>query len=309
MIEFQYYSGDIEKSRPIGKVTLSEFIETQLNPDPEMVGVFLQIEEASKNDDKKLKAELKMQNLHSYTISAVFKGRRRYADILEFTGLAQLDFDGLSESEAVDFRDYIFETYPQVICSYLSPSRLGVKVILRIPKIDIELGIDDCIKEYKAYYKAIEIEFGNYKGFDPAPKNLVLPLFVSYDYFMPTRDFDDTEIWDIKEEEEEPMYKKYPKPFKPYKKLKSNDKNELRAIRTVRKVINGITSSPGHYQLRSACLVFGTRIGAGYVHLDEALREVEHLVKNNAYLSKGVSGYLKTAEWGVLEGSKTPNNY
>jgi len=70
-----------------------------------------------------------------------------------------------------------------------------------------------------------------------------------------------------------------------------------------------ITASPGHYQLRSACLVFGTRVGAGYVDKYNALEEVEHLVGQNAYLSKGLKGYRETAKWGVNEGCKTPNYY
>ena len=309
MINFQYYFGDIKKSIPLGFLSLETFIDRHLNPKAELLSVFKEIDEAVSKGDMKLKAKLKMNNLYSFTVSAQFNGSRKYDNIKEFNPLAQLDFDGLTNEEAVKFRDYIFTQYPQVVCSYLSPSRCGVKVLLRIPKISLDKGIPEGIKEYKDYYRAIESEFSNFKGFDNSPKNLVLPLFISYDMNMSYRHFNNASIWDLKEVVEEPTHLKYPLPFKPYKKLKSNDKNELRAIRTFRKAVSGIVDSPGHSQLRSACLVFGTRVGAGYVGMINAEQEIDDLVKQNSYLSKGLSGYLTTANWAFKEGVKTPNYY
>ena len=322
MLKFQYYDGDIKKSKPKGLVSLDKFIEKHAKPSDKLLGVFAQIEEATNNGDMKLKAELKMRNLFYFTPSAIFgdgaiktrngkeyKSYRCYENIIELNPLAQLDFDGLTTEEAVSIKNYLFEQYEQVVCAYLSPSRKGVKLLLRIPKIELKENVKDSVSEYKDYYRAIESEFSSYKGFDPAPKNLVLPLFISYDSDILYRNFKDTKEWDIKEVVEEPLYQKYPLPFKPYKKLKSNDKNELRAIRTVRKYISGIVTAPGHYQLRTACLIFGTRVGAGYVDRFEAEREIESLVRNNRYLAKGVDGYLTTAKWSLNEGIKTPNYY
>ena len=309
MIRFQYYFGDIKKSIPIGFLSLETFIDKHLNPKAELLSVFKEIDEAVSKGDMKLKAELKMNNLYSFTVSAQFNGSRKYDNIKEFNPLAQLDFDGLTNEEAVTFRDYIFTQYPQVVCSYLSPSRCGVKVLLRIPKISLDKGIPEGIKEYKDYYRAIEAEFSNFKGFDNSPKNLVLPLFISHDTDMSYRHFDNASIWDLKELVPEPLKIKYPLPFNPYKKLKSNDKHELRAIRTFRKAVSSIVDSPGHSQLRSACLIFGTRVGAGYVGMINAEQEVDNLVKQNSYLSKGLSGYLTTANWALKEGIKTPNYY
>ena len=309
MIKFQYYFGDIKKSIPIGFLSLETFIDKHLNPKAELLSVFKEIDEAVRVGDMKLKAKLKMNNLYSFTVSAQFNGSRKYDNIKEFNPLAQLDFDGLTNEEAVAFRDYIFTQYPQVVCSYLSPSRCGVKVLLRIPKISLDKGIPEGIIEYKDYYRAIETEFGNYKGFDNSPKNLVLPLFISHDRNMSYRSFDEASEWTHKEFVPEPLKIKYPLPFKPYQKLKSNDKNELRAIRTFRKAVLGILDSPGHSQLRSACLVFGTRVGAGYVETITAEQELDNLVRQNSYLSKGLSGYLITANWALKEGIKTPNYY
>ena len=303
-----YYIGGITKTSSSGYISLEQFVNSHLEPKDSIVSLFEAIEEASKIGDKKRKAELKAE-LPFFTVSAVFEGGRKYANIVEFNPIAQLDFDGLTEQEAEDFRGYLFEQYPQIICSYLSPSRKGVKAIIRIPQIDETNGIEAGIKEYKDYYRAIESEFSNYKGFDSAPKNLVLPLFLSHDWFMFARDIEDTKEWDLKEYEADSLTQEFPLPIKPYKKLKTNDKHELRAYRTVRKAISSIIASPGHFQLRSACLIFGTRCGAGYVDYQDAKREVEQLVRQNAYLSKGVAGYVKTALWGLENGYSTPNYY
>ena len=308
-INFQYYSGNIRHSKPLGEISLEQFLEKHINPSDKMIDVFGKIGRASIDGDKKLKAELKMKNLDSFTISAVFNGSRKYDNIIEFTGLAQLDFDGMTEETAVRLRGYLFEHYKEIVCTYLSPSRNGVKAIIRIPKIDIKNGIESGIKEYKEYYAAIEEEFEGIDGFDPAPKNLVLPLFISYDFFMPIRKFEDTKEWTLKKSLKDSFSQKYPLPRKPYKKLKSNDKNEQRAINTVRKAINSIVSSPGHYQLRSACLILGTRVGMGYVSMSQAEQEVENLIRSNSYLNKGLKGYIETGFWGLKNGSVTPKEY
>lgn len=308
-MKFQYYSGNIKKATPLGFITLEQFLYKHSNPTDDLIDVFNQIEEASANGNKKLKAELKMRSLYSFTISAIFNGSRRYDNIVEFTGLAQLDFDGLDEEVAVRLRDYLFEHYRYFVCTYLSPSRKGVKAIIKIPKISMENGIEAGIKEYKEYYNAIEEEFEGIHGYDPAPKNLALPLFISYDLFMRARPFEDAKEWDIKKSSKEAFNQDFPLPRKPYKKLKSNNKNELRAVRTIRIAIDSIVDSPGHYQLRSACLILGTRVGAGYLSMSMAEEEVEHLILNNRYLSKGIKGYVQTGFWALQSGAITPKEY
>ena len=307
-MKIPYYIGGITKTSSSGTISLEQFVTSLQEPKDSIVSLFEAIAEASKVGDKKLKGKLKEQ-LPFFTVSAEFKGRRKYDNIKEFNPIAQLDFDGLTEGEAVEFRTYLFEQYPQIICSFLSPSRKGVKALIRIPKIEISKGVEKGIKEYKSYYRAIETELSNYKGFDSAPKNLALPLFISHDWFMLSRSFEDTKEWDLQEFEEDSLTQEFPLPIKPYRKLKSNDNNEMRAYRTVRKSISYIVSSPGHFQLRSACLIFGTRSGAGYVDYQDAKREVEALVRANGYLKKGISGYIKTALWSLEEGYKTPSYY
>jgi len=73
-------------------------------------------------------------------------------------------------------------------------------------------------------------------------------------------------------------------------------------------MINQIASN-GHPQLRTACLILGTRVGAGYLSFSEASEEVEFLVRTNNYLQKGIKGYLTTADWALKEGYHTPKYY
>ncbi len=307
-MKISYYIGGIKQSQATGSISLLQFIDSHENTKEDMASLFTKIEMAVEMKNPALKAELKTA-LPFFTPTANFNGRRKYDNIIEFNPIAQLDFDGLNSDNAIEFKEYLFNHYPQIICSYLSPSRRGVKALIRIPKIEVGADIQSGIKEYKDYYRAIESEFGNYDGFDPAPKNLVLPLYLSHDFFMYSRDFGEAKEWDLKEFESDSLKQEFPLPVKPYKKLKSNDKNELRAYRTIRKAIGNIVDSPGHFQLRSACLIFGTRVGAGYVHYEDAKREVEYLVSCNSYLSKGVKGYITTALWALESGYRTPNYY
>ena len=300
-MKIPFYKDGIKNSYCDGYIDMDRFILANKRPKKQQSDLLKQINQASLDGDKELKVQLK-NKLIFYTPSIVIPlgERRRYDNIEEFNGVAQLDFDGLDLDSAVDFKAFIFDNYKELYCAYLSPSKKGVKALIRIPVVKN-------VQEYQDYYRAIEEEFEIYNGFDPAPKNAVLPLFLSEDVFIRYRE--EPEVWRIKKHEEVDLREVFPIPRKPYRALKSNEKNKARAINTVRKAINSIVSSPGHYQLRSACLIFGTRVGYGYVDHSEAIAEVEALVKANHYLSKGVSGYLKTAHWGVEEGIKTPKGY
>lgn len=300
-MKIPFYKNGIKNSFCDGYVSIDRFVEANRNPKPSIAKLLSNIKKASADDDKKLKTQLK-EKLIFFTPSVIIplEERRKYGNIESFTGMAQLDFDGLDVEKAIEFKEFLFENYKEFYCVYLSPSKKGVKGIMRIP-------ICKEVKEYQDYYRAIEEEFETYDGFDPAPKNAVLPLYISHDVFIRYRK--NAKVWSIKKEVVQDLRELYPIPRKQYKPLKSNDKNKNRAINTVRKMINGIIDSPGHYQLRSACLIFGTRVGYGYVDYYEAKQELENLCRSNSYLSKGLEGYIITANWGLENGLKTPKPY
>ena len=293
-IKFQYYSGNIYSNEPKGMLSLGAFIETHRSPKVSTVSVIEMIREANAKGDIKLKKSLKEKGLFFVTPAVVVEGTRKYEDILEFTGVAQIDFDGIDN--AYELKDYLFKSYREFFCVYVSPSG-GVKGLIRIP-------ICKDVAQFQDYYRALEEEFETLDGFDPAPKNAVLPLFISYDYFILSRD--NPKVWTKKKKEETSYHKMYPLPPMPYQA--GNSKQKKRAINTIKKMINSIVNN-GHPQLRSACLILGTRVGAGYIDYSDASAEIEYLIKSNHYLSKGVTGYLTTAQWALKQGVKTPKYY
>jgi len=72
--------------------------------------------------------------------------------------------------------------------------------------------------------------------------------------------------------------------------------------------INSITDN-GHPQVRSASLILGSRVGAGYITQHEANALMENLIKSNGYLQKNIRGYIKTSKWGIDNGMNNPKYY
>jgi hypothetical protein len=295
-IKLQYYLGGVKVNQPTGLVDLETFLERTENPSDKISKLFSLIAEASEKGDKKRKAELKAQ-LPFVTPAVTVKKYRRYEDIVSFTGLTQIDFDGIDN--ASDLKHHLFQEFPQFLTVYTSPSLKGVKGLMRIP-------ICKSVEEYQDYYRAIQETFEGYYGFDPAPKNAVLPLFLSWDEFLLKRD--SPTVWDKKKVEEKSFHQLYPLAPRPYNPSRANDKNRSRAINTFRKMVNQIVDN-GHPQLRSASLILGTRVGAGYVPRFEAEQEAETAIRNSRYLAKGIKGYTTTAKWAIEEGIKTPKFY
>lgn len=305
-IEFQWYLGDIRNTKPQGKITLHQFIDRHQNPTEEILSVFDEIERAAANGDKKLKSKLKMENLFFFTPSALFKQKRRYSDIVGFTGLAQIDVDGLEEDEAIDLKEHLFSEYKQFYVVFVSPSRKGVKGLIRIP-------IVSSVDEYKEYYKGIEDEFDWLPGFDSAPKNLALPLFLSYDTDLLYRE--SAEVWtkkgelrgtdDVANLRPQPRHSKINGDHTTYK---SDAYYRMITLNIYEKKINAITGN-GHPQVLSASLVLGSRVGAGYLSQSEAEQYAEYCIKNNEYLSKGPNGYIKTMRWCINKAINNPKYY
>lgn len=308
LIKFQWYDGDISRPVPRGFLTLHKFIETHQNPTSKILDTFDRIEKAVNAKDKKLRNEIKQNELYYFTPSAIFKPKfnRRYENIIEFTGLAQIDVDDLEEDEAVDLKHWLFDNYQEFYCVYLSPSRRGVKGIMRIPVVS-------SIDEFKEYYQAIENEMEWMPGFDSSPKNMALPLFISYDTDILWRE--SAKAWDLKSE------------------LQADSLDNLRSEPTLSPIVDGgeevyksgayfrkitldiygsklnnITDS-GHPQLRGASLVLGSRVGAGYLSQSDAEQYAEWCIRSNNYLKKGIDGYIKTMRWAIRQGINNPKYY
>ena len=48
-LKFQYYPADIKSTKPLGFITLNEFLDLQQNPDVGIINIFSQITEAERN--------------------------------------------------------------------------------------------------------------------------------------------------------------------------------------------------------------------------------------------------------------------
>jgi len=310
IIKFQYYAGNIKSTKPLGVVALRSFIDRHQFPMKHVADLIDEIEEASASGDKKKKKELK-ESLFYFTPGAVFSNKRKYDHIVFFTGLAQIDIDGLDPDDAKDLKSYLFENYEQFYCIYTSPSRKGIKGLMRIP-------ICKSIEEFKEYYAGIEDEFNWIAGFDSAPKNLALPLFLSYDHDILYRE--NAEIWNKKGEMLEDKLKNAEQNNLRNEPIdidfKDGDETVYKSKAYYRKItldifenkIDSINDN-GHPQLRSACLILGSRIGAGYLNQSDAEQYAEAVIRRNSYLSKGTENYLKTMRWAINQGTKNPKYY
>jgi len=286
-IKFQYYKANIKDSTPIGFVTLDQFFQAIKDPKPEIKEVFNQIKLAELSGDMELKAKLKT-SLYSFTPAVIVSDKRCYSSITQFTGLMPLDFDHLTQSEAQELKEHLFNDYPFIIGSWLSASKCGVRALVNIPQCE-------SVDEYKQYFDGIQhlSDLGKYKNFDIAPKNAVLPLFLSYD---PDIYYGDCLIkWE----------QKY-KPVIPPKKVQYKyDSNPSRVYRVIESAIDKITNN-GHPQLRAASFALGGYIGAGYIAFDDALDIIFNLIESNQYLSQKPKVYKKTAETMIKKGIQNP---
>jgi len=307
LIRFPYYKGHIKLTHSEGFVTLARFIQAHKYPSDNTRLLMEQIKEASDNNDLKLKRVLK-QKLFAFTPAVIIEVGvgRKYSNIVGWTGLMQLDFDKIETIEkAQEIKEYLFTTYQCVVCSYISPSGKGVKALIRTP-------VPKDIKHYRAIHKSIQKEFESLGYFDPATKNAVLPLFLSYDEDIYFRDYSEALAWPKADYSEDKKVQLLDKPTTSFSKTNQNSKEAQyyydKCIRIFTDKVSSIVDN-GHPQLRSACLILGSRVGAGYIELSDALILAENMIHSNSYFDKDEAGYISTSQWAIGEGSKSPKYY
>ncbi len=291
MIQFQYYPARVKSNKPLGFVSLEYFLKATKHPKNNILDVFEQIAEAEQKGDMKLKSELKQNNLFYFTPCVIVNGYRRYDNIYQFTGLLVLDFDHIPNAN--EFKHLLFSSYKFIIAAWLSPSKNGVKAIVKIPVVKT-------VDEFKEYYFGLATELDQFLGFDGSGQNAVLPLFQSYDPELLHRKHSHT--WETKG-------------------IKINDFNTSEVIEPLnidvskddtQRVINIINSGlenihdNGHPQLRGLCLAAGGYIAAGYIDLYDAETLIRNTIINHKYLKKGVKGYQRTAAEMIRKGMEKP---
>ena len=304
MIKFPYFNGNITDSKVVGYVTMEQFIRAHRRPSAPALTLLDRISKSEKKERLLLK-----RNLHYFTPSVNIKigERRLYDNILSFTGIMVLDFD--DEPRAKDLKAYLWGNYPQLYCAYISPSRKGVKCLMKIP-------IVKSIKEYKEYFIGVENEFHNLgiDTLDHCNYTVTQPLYLSYDTELLYRNNPTewtTKISEKTHEELENYVCKAPlntiiggedvyKSIAYYRKI---------SIDIFVKKIRNIVGTPGHTVVRDASIVLGSRCGAGYLTTSDAIEIAKHEIYNNKYLQKNLKGYEKTGISRIILGSHSPRFY
>jgi hypothetical protein len=282
---FNYYEADIKRSTPLGSVTLEYLINAIRTPKKDIRNVFEEIRIAEEKKDMAKKQSLKSK-LYSFTPCVYVNGPRKYSNIQHWTGLLVLDFDHLESDVAVEFKEYLFNEYKCIITAWLSASRHGVRALVKIP-------ICTSVDEFKQYYAGIERHLNCYNGFDTAPKNCILPMFISYDADILHRN--DAQTWSTKHIEiVRPATKQYI----------IDDKTSV-IEKIIAKRINTITDT-GHIILRATSYLLGGYVGANYIDYNDAISLINNLIDSQSYLSKKPSIYKATAKQMVDKGLNFP---
>lgn len=300
-VKFPYYSGNINLVKVLGHITINRFIHAHKYPSKNTLEAISKVKNAKTPEEKRLAK----QALYSFTPSCfIEKGeKRQYANIKYYTGLMQIDLDGINNHEiATELKQWLYEQ-PECICAYFSPSG-NVKGLIRIDNPRDK-------NHYIRLFNSVAEKYEETGFMDSATKNAVLPLFLSADPLILYKKFNEVEPW-IKEKEIVVEYKELNNAPPTSKNATNNnwrDENyELKTIRILSNKIKNINNN-GHPQVRSAALILGSRVAAGYISEINAKSTITELIKINSYLQKGVNGYIKTAEWGILEGMKNPKYY
>ena len=292
-VKFQYYPSDIRTVRPLGEISLYDYLYKIKNPTEQTVTLFKQIEEASAIGNLKLKAELKAKTFY-FTPCIFSDGQgRSYSNIKSWTGLMVVDVDGLTPEYAIEFKEYLFHTYKFFISVFLSASKRGVKGIVKIP-------ICYSTDEFKSYFYGLMDKFQEYKGIDFSSKNSALANYLTYDKELLYR-LDATE-WNRKGIQLD-EFKIFEGEVKPIEEVTEDDVEEVKLI--LRRMFNKIEDS-GHLIVRSASLLGGGYCSAGYMSTDEMGEYLFDLIDETDYLQKSPRTYKTTCLQMVNKGYQSP---
>lgn len=291
---FQFYDGNIFNPIPLGVCTLQDFINANRSPNENIKTVFNQIAEASLKGDNTLKAKLKTENLFSFTPAVLTNGGSRcYENIISYNEIAILDFDNLDPEKAVAFKHFLFENLPSCICCYLSPSRKGVKALVRIKKCY-------SVEDYKSHIYALGYYFEKYAGWDGSVQNPILCLFLSWDENLLFRD--NASVFSLRGGKKD-EFKKYEGIIEPLENVTQEQTDKVKSIFT-RGISNIVDNA--YPTMRGLCLALGGFSGFGYISIEEAEDLIRDCISDNDYMSKNTKHYIKNGIEFLHKGALSP---
>jgi len=291
--EFFYFPANIESKKPIGRVTLYNYLKAIKQPKPEIVTLFKEIEKASLAGDKKLKDELKSKLYYFLPCVELDGLGRSYENVTGFTGLMIADMDNLEPNFAKELKEHLFYTYPFVIASFLSASKKGVKAIINIPKVS-------SINQFKSLFYGLMSEWQYYKGMDFTPKNSVLANYLTYDTELLYR-LDATQ-W-VKEGIQLDEFKEFEGEFEPLEEVDAKDVEKIKLI--LKRMFSNIVDA-GHQTVRSASLVGGGWVAYGYISYDDMKEYLFELIEDTPYLQSKLRTYKTTCLQMLAKGMTAP---
>ena len=289
--KFQFYMKGIKNIKPSGEISLRQLINAIISPKKEMLQAFEAIKEAGQRGDKAEKDRLKEENLFFTTPSATFKGIRNYESIQEFTPFAVFEYDDIPHAE--ELRDYIFEKRKDCIFAFCSPSFTGCKFIFYI-------DVPTSIQHYKELWLGIAYDLDKFKNLDMSNERCTQPLYNSYD---PNAKFREDAVQSFVRGYKENAF--VPFSGEPVPPGDISDEDVKECFNLIRVLIDRIEDS-AHNQLISAALLAGSLCAYYNLNQDDMWALLEERIRDNAYMSKGVPGYLKSAQTMLRRGLGNP---
>jgi len=278
--KFQYYPASVYETTPLGICTLYDMLNAIKNPRKEIEVIFKEIEKASAEKNKKRKDELKTK-LYYFNPCILTDGLgRKYTNIVSFSGILLVDIDNLEADIAISLKKYLFETYDFVIASFLSVSKLGVKLLIRCP-------ISKTVDEFKSYFYGLMVNWQWIEGMDLAPQNPSLPAYLTYDRELLMREdatvFSErgVKIDEFKEYIGDPI------------EVEATEDDRIKIISILKRSFDKIDNS-GHFICRSGCLAGWGYCGAGYFTEDEMQEILFELIDDTPYLQSKLKNYKQT---------------
>lgn len=295
---FQQYAGNIKTSQPKGEISLFEFIgKTQSGWD--ITAFFATIRATT---DKAARQELKAK-LPYFTPAVIVSTHRRKECITRFTGLMQIDLDGMTPEAAPLIKDLIFETIPAIAAAFISPSGNGVKALVKIP-------VCETLDEYKRYQRAFNlyalIPLGLGQFYDPIMENAVQAMYASFDPNVLSRMTPDR--WFLQYEGKDALIKM--KPVVNYPKIKATTAGGF--LEYIRQRIAAI-QAPHHFELRKFCRTIGGKLAHPTWHdyydnpTEQEIRTaVFDAIAAHPYMGKPNTNYQKNAQLFIDFGKQQP---
>jgi len=255
----------------MGEISLYALIQKIKNPKEQTIKLQREIANASLSGDMKEKTRLKKM-LYTVIPSVWFpksSKNRKQTSIGRFTGLTQIDIDGIkSPTEAVELKHSLFESCDFIVACWISPSHKGVKAIARIP-------IVQSVVEFKSYYRGLRYALEDLSSghWDNMPSNPVQVMFLGHDPDVLYRIHPDEWTVKIKQKELRPVI--------PIIKDAPDHLIEWRKKYLMDQYILTLTdiNIDGHPTVRGHSIRIGGFVGSGLISINEAYSWAEYAIK------------------------------